>query len=408
MKVFRILSILTIFLTLSCGREFRYGVEQVDAVELDIALLRFTAVSGKDSISVSTKENWRPETRSEDSWIHAERDGDILIVAVDANEDIFERSAVIKVKTANRNVAVMVVQDPMDLLCSLSDTLFNNVDCNGGSLFFDIESNVSWSIVTDSWLRPTVSEGDGNLSISVKVERNYSLAPRIGYIDFYHYGVLVGRVECRQQEITPSIAIDKDLTTGITVPYTAFDESVSVTSSWRWTVYAAEEDAGWLTVSAPEAGQDGLIAEGEDMTVRLTGSRTKQPRDGTVYFKSAGITVSLPFHQEEIPTELSLSPASINSPYTGGSYEVEINCNNLWTLTGLPDWISSDKTAGDEDRMTIHLTLSKNLSAARSAVLTVSSSDKVAQISVTQDAAPETIKTLVFNGSDGYKAVNSN
>lgn len=407
MKYCKILGLIVFFFLLSCGKEFRYEPEPVDAVELDMALLRFTAASGSASVQVSAKESWDAIVPEAVNWVTADREGSMLRVSVTSNEDIFERSAVLKVKAGNRLVDVKVIQDPLGLNAALSDTLFAEVDCNGTSITFNLTSNVSWQIISDDWITTETPEGEGSQTLTMRIGRNFSLASREGYIDFYHFNVLIGRVEVLQKPVIPILSIDRDTTAGITVPYTAFEETVTVNSNWPWSVYASE-GADWMSIEAPAAGADGLIPEGSAQIVKLKAAQTKPARSATVYFASASQLIRLPIVQQEIPTELSVLPQTIEVPYTGGNYQVEVNCNNIWYLSTLPDWIAADKTTGSEDRMTVTFTISKTLSSARNADIVFTSSDKTAVVSISQSAAPETVKTLVFNGTDGYKALIPN
>lgn len=90
----------------------------------------------------------------------------------------------------------------------------------------------------------------------------------------------------------------------------------------------------------------------------------------------------------DIEPQLSVSPASVSFPATGGVAAIGINCNSKWSVSNVASWLQLDKTSGSNEIDSIHLTtLLNETGSTRSSFLSVNSDNGQARrITVSQES----------------------
>ncbi|WP_029034432.1 cellulase family glycosylhydrolase [Salinimicrobium terrae] len=94
-----------------------------------------------------------------------------------------------------------------------------------------------------------------------------------------------------------------------------------------------------------------------------------------------------------VDPSLSVSPAAMAFSAEGGAKGMQISSNTLWTITGVPDWLSLSEVAS-EGTLNIQVTAQPNeMLESRAVTLTISgdNGDLVDEVQVTQEAAEEEV-----------------
>ncbi len=119
-------------------------------------------------------------------------------------------------------------------------------------------------------------------------------------------------------------------------------------SNGDWTIGSTAE---WLTVS-PTSGNGNAT-----LTFEVQPNTVAQSRSLEVRATTKDNTASLNIKQEGIAGYITLIPNSMLGDWEGGSFQVIVQANIMWTVTNLPEWMDCSKMEGRGDDtllMTMH------------------------------------------------------
>lgn len=381
-------------LATACGEEFKFGGDSPSSIELGTDALDFSAEGGDAKLAVFSQGSWKAETAFD--WISAERAGDSLQVSVDPNPDIYWRSGNVKVSSGNTELLVEVHQDALGLAFSLATNKLE-LDCEAVDSTVAIQSNVEFTVQAPEWLNATVSEA----GLSISLERNYSLEARGSEVYFIHGEEIIGSLSVSQAALVPEMSFGRSLSEGVSKTSDAFTDTLSLSANWAWSLSC---EADWLTISAPQAGEDGLIPAG-DYVLDLSGTSTRWDRNTNIVFSCGGKTYSMPVAQDGIPVELSLDKSSVSAKSRKDTVSFTVTASEDWSLSDIPTWITADKTSGNAGSTLVTLYVEANPGTDRSATLKVTCYTKTANITVNQASAAMSVKIVFGDGSSVFRAV---
>lgn len=155
-----------------------------EGVHANQSLLDFKSADEIKTVVVNASVNWNYTVSQ--NWAKVSRSGNILTVSVETNNNPEARSCELIVSSTNKNVSdVVKITQETSLVTVSSDVPelnFSSYDGAFQSLY--LKSNGDWQVSsTPEWLRPSVSKGNGNKSISfTALTENKSANPRRGTV----------------------------------------------------------------------------------------------------------------------------------------------------------------------------------------------------------------------------------
>jgi hypothetical protein len=154
---------------------------------------------------------------------------------------------------------------------------------------------------------------------------------------------------------------------------------ISVISNGDWTIGTYPN---WISIS-------GTSGTG-DATLTLTASTNNgtEARSSEIRVSSKDNSASLTVKQEAMSSEsgyLRVTPDHISCIRWGGTFEINVESNLEWSLTGLPNWLAASATEGSNDsRIELTVALFDSDSEERQATLVFAADGLEAQVTVKQ------------------------
>ena len=156
--------------------------------------------------------------------------------------------------------------------------------------------------------------------------------------------------------------------------------SIQASSNCEWNITWTES---WIRSISPKTGRGS-----QNATISVAtnpSSITSRTAVVTVSNNSGSITRSINLTQSPNAESLELSVSSLNFTKSAGSQEVTVTSNTHWTITGGANWVSLNKTEGDDNGV-VTISVQENMTESeRSAILTFSGTNGSSrQLTVTQ------------------------
>ena len=178
-------------------------------------------------------------------------------------------------------------------------------------------------------------------------------------------------------------------------------KSLTFNTNKNWTI--TTDASTWIEVSpkSGEASKDAI-----SVNVKCYENTQYQSRTGNITISAGGLTKTIKVTQAAaIKTiSLSVSTTSLSVSGQGGTASFTVTCNDNWTITDIPDWLTLSKTSGTESAsaVTVNVTAKQNfLYNSRNNSITIKAGDQVKYISFTQNAVISyTIGDAVSKASD--------
>ena len=187
-SLFKMAAIMAVFTTLfSCEKDEVITIDfpGQSAPEVDKCYLTFKLGENTKEVKVYYQEDW--SYKVDENWVHATRDDNKLTIQVDDNRTKETRECLVTIYATNdsnkkTNVKVSQYTSLITVSCSESELNFNAYE--GAFNILSVTSNGEWKVrSTPEWLRPSVSSGNGNKSISFKtLSANKTSISRTGLI----------------------------------------------------------------------------------------------------------------------------------------------------------------------------------------------------------------------------------
>lgn len=161
-------------------------------------------------------------------------------------------------------------------------------------------------------------------------------------------------------------------------------------------VFEVTSSAGWTLTSTSWLTTD--ITSGENGTIQIsvTATPTTEERVGYITVISSlsrevrsFITVTQ-VAEDLVPSVLTVLPTSIAVEFNGTTLEgnqptVTISTNKVWTITGLPEWVTATPASGSAGTdITIALTVENNEEAEREGSFTINAGTLSESVAITQ------------------------
>lgn len=193
-----------------------------------------------------------------------------------------------------------------------------NIPVDGKETTFTIRSNTTWDIVVaDSWVNVDQSAGNGEASVTVKIDGNYSDNDRTTILSVSS-GALVETISIRQSTNSFSLSSYE-----INFDTSGTARELIVTANSAWTLSIPDE-AAWCKA-------DVLSGEGDSMIALIPLPYTERAvREGKIVFSSFNTEVELIISQD-ISNESPSTPALLTP--ANASQGVDIPVSLSWTAS---------------------------------------------------------------------------
>lgn len=302
----RVLPILASLCFVSCNNEEDAPIPTLSVSPTSITL---SGSGENDFFDIESNTDWTIEVDA--NWVEISKQkgsGNASVkVSADENPKETSRTAILVVTAGNLRDSVKITQEagliPGLSVSSTSITLSGS----GENDFFDIESNIDWTIeVGDDWVTVSQEKGSGNASIEVRAAENPKESKRTTNITVTA-GDLSQSIRVTQEAGEILRVSPTDLQVSADIKENAGSFTIQISSAWS---ISGIESVSWLSLSATEGIGNTTI------TVNTTErNMSVKPRSVTLTItsgtKSSKITITqiTPYADlhVEFTNELSLS-----------------------------------------------------------------------------------------------------
>ena len=207
----------------------------------------------------------------------------------------------------------------------------------GGSAEISIECDADWSVeVPSDWASLSATNGTGNATVVITVEKNNIVAPRSLNLAFVS-GDLVSRVLVTQEpdDAPPMAEISPDT---VFVASTGAVQTLSINSNTSWSL---ETDASWIMILSPTGSGSG------NKDIIVDSNASTEPRIAQILVKHDGQVMDMAVVVQEgkqyiLETDITL----IQAHSEGGQYTINVTSNMNWTVDKGAAWLSYTPTSG--------------------------------------------------------------
>ncbi len=328
-------------------------------LSIEPQLITCPATGGDYTIEVNSPDGAWTATASA-SWIRVmpasgEKGTTEVRVKIDTNKEAEESQGKITFVSGEEKVELPVSRaaKAAPYLRVVSEKALNTPK-EGGSYTVQVESNIKWSISSNTgWAKVNkgVTVNNDNITITVDAattpEETEALIVVKPYGEGYDAGSDTVYITRGSTEAT-SLTVDPEF---IEVPENGGSYTINVSSTAQWRVYKSW-DMDWVTFTGTTEGNGSgsfsfsveaatsMDAVSGILTIEEVRSDHYKPVVTQVAVSRAG----------KAAASLSVSPTSITAEYTGGSYPIEIKSNYPWTASLVGARIFSvSATSGDGD-----------------------------------------------------------
>ena len=216
---------------------------------------------------------------------------------------------------------------------------------SGSAEKITVTSNTAWKVYSNaSWLRLNVTEGNGDMEITLSAEEN------------------TGSV--RSTELTVKTD-DSDIRATVTVTQAAKDISLSVSpssfffsskedndkitilSNTSWTI---DKDADWLELGTYEGTGDATVS------IIISENTSTDARKANIKISTddGSVTATVTVQQNGGKAIFSIDKDELSVTAGGGDFQLKVTHNIGYKITSMPDWIrqSNKTTNGNVDSYT--------------------------------------------------------
>ena len=178
-------------------------------------------------------------------------------------------------------------------------------------------------------------------------------------------------------------------------------QTLTFNTNKNWTA-AVSSNQAWCTIDK-KSGVAG------DNTIGVTCSANadyKNTRSADITISAGGLTQTIKVTQDAAKKVVSLSVSTSNLSFTGpgSTSSFTITCNDNWTITEIPGWLTLSKTSGTESSsaVTVNVTAKQcYIYNGRKGSFVISAGDQIKYINFTQ-AGPQSLSkgNLIYYASD--------
>lgn len=299
--------------------------------------LTFSNQATTVKLSITSESVWQATTSA--SWLQITPESGPVgttEITIDAtpNTNISERKGYItfSCNTVAELLTMEIIQKGLYIERNKSILSFGSKE---GSMELQINSNVAWEITSiPQWAVASVSDGNGDASISISVEDNPSIYQRTGTLKIESPGLdLYTTVLLKQEGKTFNIG-----TTLLEFSDKSSTNTVDIITDGTWEAHC---DAEWLTISPHSASGNSSLA------ISVTENIGHTDRMAIVSITMSDKTIELIVQQQG--KYLSVDNNQLVFPTKGGAISLHIATNDTWKalLKGNADWLKLSESEGE-------------------------------------------------------------
>lgn len=217
-------------------------------------------------------------------------------------------------------------------------------------------------------------------------------------MSFLLMAVLMMAMSCKKEDEPPSsLSVSP---TSIASSAMKSNYNIDVTSNTSWII---TDVPSWIEVFPASGKSNGSI----QVTVNENTSTEERSAYIVIATEDGNIKENVKVNQAAKEVILSVDVTSISlSSAANSSQAINITCNGVWSIGGVPDWLQISSLSGNGNSSTVVTTRSANESATiRSATIVISSDGQTQSITVQQEAALSSCAAIPSNVTSLYYAV---
>ena len=257
----------------------------------------------------------------------------ILTITASSNTELTTRTASIVVASSTLSASTSVSQLGRNAtLVSISPSTIH-LTHNSGQTVISIVSNGAWQLSNyPVWLYPNVTAGTGNASIQFMYAENTEPTAFTGTI----------RVTTADDSATATVTQD-----GFAW-LSSSTESLSYVAAGGSTGLTLYTNGSWVIDSYPAWIVPSATSGTGSMSLTFSALTNTQfnERGGDIVFRTSDMSLTIPVSQERAMRTLSISPASYEFGFNGGSLVITAETNSNWTVATKPNWITLSNMSG--------------------------------------------------------------
>ena len=248
--------------------------------------LDFGVNADSKSFSITSNVGWTVVGNKD--WIAINQpsgsDNGTVYVDVEKNEDFSERSGRITITASKGGIVryVDVKQTGIEAKLEVSPTSPSTVKGEGGTLSFQVTSNLNWSVSSsESWITLSTNEGNGNSSITATISANGSSNSRSATLTFSGKEGNANPVRITINQEAGGISVSP--TTLSLLSEKGSTANLSVTATGSWNLSGCPD---WLHSSATTGvGNTSIV-----LTALSANDMSDEARTATLTFASNGMS----------------------------------------------------------------------------------------------------------------------
>lgn len=388
------------------GTQQQVTITQAAAVKklaVSPATLSYTSVASNKSVEITANVDWSASSNA--AWLTIDKatgsGSATLVCSAAENTGATSRTAKVTLSATGLTSHVIYVTQsgaPAQLIPTPSVT---TILSSGGTLTVNVVSNCEWAISSsNTWLRPSVSSGNGNVTLTCTADNNATTAIRSATLTFSAAGVANQVITFTQGAASPMVEISP-ATLGFYA--SGGSASVTVTSNTSWSISSNQT---WLSLNKSTG------TGGSTFVCTADANTQTSARTATVTITATGVTAkTITIGQDGVGLALSVSETSLTFAVAGENKVVNITSNTSWSASDDADWLTLSTESGTNNgQLTINAEANSSLSS-RIGTITISG-DGVSNriITITQDGTGTTLlvseSSLSFSASGESKQVD--
>lgn len=349
------------------GKTITISVKQ-EGISLTVnkSSIQLSSSESTNSFIVTSNAAWTASSNS--SWctlspVSGSSGSNTVTIKATKNTLSSERNAKITLKSGSVTLTINVTQSPPSSLTLSTETMSFGYSSSSKSV--SLYSNTSWTLSSSqSWLSYSPSKGSNDSKITITASTNTGTSARSAILTARTTDGSISRTINVTQEAGPYLNISSS---AISVDCYKQSKSITITSNTSWSI---SDDASWISCSPTSGSNNGTL------TINIA-ANTGDGRVGTITLRSkdGSITKTIKITQGKY-VYIEVSPTSITTPKTGGTYKINVKSNTTWyAFKGMSNygssWISISPSSGSGNG-TVTVKASSNSNSAAYATVVIS------------------------------------
>ena len=316
-------------------------VDPILSIDVRPKNLEFVSAGETKSVFVFTEDSWSATVDVD--WVtlsktEGQGNGEVSVTLGENPEYVQRQTTVVFTSGGNMTAFLSISQealpDPHFLEVSPLSFQFGN---EGGEQSMTIGCDDAWTIdASNDWLTVTPMTGTGNATVTIGVNPNTLLEPRMAYV-IVKSGDLVQEVMVNQAAGDTPLFVGFEPDT-LYVSYSGGIQHLELTSNTTWQLQASE----WINLLNTTTGEGDASF---DIVVDF--NENSEDRIGYVNAKHNGqILATMIIVQEGWYSILEASLTEIEARPEGGEYVIQVTANQSWSVNTTENWIHCTPNSG--------------------------------------------------------------